>query len=459
MDSKFILFFQRYNDDSAKQEENKPAWATHNLRRAGAGTPGGTSLATHSTQNAVSGGTNNDKRANATKSLSRGLAALLERDQTFSSQDIDKNENEEKKEDGKKTDRDRNEQAKQENSKASSSPQRSVYKVPQVQQVKTGFASEVAKPENSKPTSPTQRLMHKAPQVQQVQTGVVTNVAKPIANQNGEIMPLKKAVQEGKVTQLKPATQTYVAKSPVIVHDKKGGPSGNPEKSNEEEKTPKKDIISSSIKTSPFINRKEDEERAPKVVKSSAVKMVNGVHEAKKSEVAETREPSITATSANRDKMIKSDDDTVEFLKKEIERIKAAHELEIKKYEEKINELKNQLESDTSSVSSTSSFVSSVPPAAPPPPPPPPPPGPAAPSPPPPPPPPPGSMSPPPPPPPVPGAGPPPPPPPMGPGARRLGGPVKPKKAAIKPEVEMKPLFWTRILISGWFQCFEKLKF
>jgi len=39
----------------------------------------------------------------------------------------------------------------------------------------------------------------------------------------------------------------------------------------------------------------------------------------------------------------------------------------------------------------------------------------------------------------------------MGPGARHLAGGAKLTKPAIKPDVEMKPLFWTRILISGWF--------
>ena len=338
------------------------------------------------------------------------------------------------------------EEAKPENSKTSSSTHRSVYKAPQVQQVKTGFASEEAKPDNSKPSSSTQRFVHKAPHVQQVQTGLMADhVAKPISSQSDEIVPLRKAVHEGKVTQLKPATQTYVAKSPVIVQGRKGGPTGNPDVTNDGENIPKKDIITSSIKTSPFISRKEDEEIEPKVIRNSAIKMVNDVHEGKTSEGHEAKEPYIKTTSADQSETIKNDEETVEFLKKEIERIKAEHEREITNYQEKINEMKNQLESETSSDRSSSSPPAISPP---PPPPPPPPPGPAVPVPPPPPPPP-GSMSCPPPPPPVPGVGPPPPPPPIGRGARRFGGLVKPKKAAVKPDVEMKPLFWTRILISG----------
>ena len=454
----FNLFFQRLNDP-AKHEETKPAWATHVLRKTNAGRPGGVSLATSSAQNAASEETGNERKTNASKSLSRGLAALLERDQSFSSQNVKDDKSEDKREDTEETKEvlNSNGQAKPENSKPSSSSQRTVYKAPQVQQVQTGFVSMVDKPEKSKPTSPTQRFVQKAPQVQQVQTGLVTDLAKPITNQESETMPLKKAVQEGKVNQIKPATQTYVAKSPVIVQGRKSGPGGPPETTNEKQITPKKDIVTSSIKTSPFIIEKEDEKCEPKVLTSSAVKMVNGVHEAKKIEPTESKERSTKAASVNQNKTVKSDEETVEFLKKEIERIKAEHEQELKKYQETINEMKNRLESDSSSDRSSVSSEPSVasppppPPGPPAPPPPPPPPGSMSPPPPPPPPPAPGSTSSPPPPPPVPGGGPPPPPPPMGPGARRFGGPGKPKKAAVKPDVEMKPLFWTRILISGLF--------
>ncbi|KAL9974844.1 hypothetical protein ACROYT_G011940 [Oculina patagonica] len=451
---------QRFN--KPQQEESKPAWTTPNLKKTGR--PGAASLkrmetntSSRATQNAVSKETDNDKKVNATKSLSRGLAALLEKDQAFSSQNVQDNKDDEKNEEKGETNghpnmlngqgKTSNDEATPENSKTDSKPQsstqRSVHKTPQVKLVQTGSVTD-----DSKQCS-TQRFVHKAPQVQQAQTGFVADVVKPIAHQNGEVVPLKKAVQEGKVAQVKPATQTYVAKAPVIVQGKKIGPEGVPETAKEEESTNKKaDIVTSSIKTSPFINQKEvKESAASKVIKSSPIKMVNGVHEEKKSEVVTAKESS---TNVNQLTTVESDKETVDFLKKEIERMKAEHERELAKYEEKINEMKHQIEqatsegttSEASSDLSRSSSVSSLPPPAPPPPPPPS--GPPAP----PPPPPPGSASPPPPPPPVPGAGPPPPPPPMGPGARRLGGRVQPKKAAIKPDVEMKPLFWTRILIS-----------
>lgn len=465
---------QRFNNPT-KQEETKPAWVTHSLRKANTTRP---SLTTRAGQNTDSEGKADDKKVNATKSLSRGLAALLERDQAFSSQHVEENTTEDKKEESKQMEEERSEDVKPTNVKqANSATQQAVRMSPQAQQVKTGLASEIQKGENSKASSSSpqvqqvktdlgsegpkqescktnsssQRVLHKVPQVQQVQTGLVTDhVAKRVANQSDRIVPVKKAVEEGKVTQLKPTSQTYVAKSPVIVQGKKGGLAGNPETGNTERNSRKMDIITSSVKTSPFVHRKEDEERAPKVVKSSTVTMINGVHEAKKSEVYESKaEPSVKTKNIDHSSSITSDEETVQFLKKEVERLKAEHGREIKKYQEKINEMKNQLESEASSDCSRSSAstISPSPPPSPPPPPPPPP-GSVAPAPPPPPPPP-ESLSAPPPPPPVPGGVPPPPPPPMGPGARHLGGPVKPKKPAIKPDVEMKPLFWTRILISG----------
>lgn len=469
----FVL--QRFN--KTQQEEPKPAWVTPNLKKTGR--PGGVSpskrmeinTASRATQNTVSEEADTDKKVNATKSLSRGLAALLERDQSFSSQNTQESKCEDKKEEKAVTNghpnmistegKSGNDQAKVENSKADSKPQsstqRSFHKAPQVKLVQTGSVTD-----DSKQSSTPQRFVHKAPQIQQAQTGLLTDVAKPIAHQNGEVVPLKKAVQEGKVTQVKPATQTYVAKAPVIVQGRKIGPEGVPETTNEEENTCKKaDIVTPSIKTSPFINRKEVEESAPpKVLRSSPIKIDNGVHDAKTSEVVTASDSSAKTTKVNQPTTVESGKETADFLKKEIERIKAEHEAEITKYQETIKEMKHEIEkakemvtsegtaeSETSSDLSRSSSVSSLSPPAPPPPPPAPP-GPPAP----PPPPPPGSMSPPPPPPPLPGAGPPPPPPPMGPGARRLAGGAKPKKAAIKPDVEMKPLFWTRILISGWFQ-------
>ena len=461
------MFLQSFN--KTQKEETKPAWVTPNLKKTAR--PGGVprrefNTLSRATQNKVSEDADTDKKTNATKSLSRGLAALLERDQSFSTQSTQDSKSEDKKEEKTETDGhpkmtiSGNVQTKEENSKPPSSTQRSFHKAPQVKLVQTGSVTD-----DSKQSSMAQCSLHKAPQIQQVQTGLVTDVAKPIALQNGEVVPLKKAVHEGKVTQVKPVTQSYVSKAPVIVQGRKIGPEGVPEKTNKEENTGiKADIITPSIKASPFINHKNVEESGlTKVLKSSPLNIVNGVDDGKKSEEVTAKDSSTKAAKVNQHTAtVELDKETAEFLKKEIERIKAEHITEITKYQETIKEMKHQIEqakematsegtagSETSSDLSRSSSVSSLSPPAPPPPPPPPPAptGPPAP----PPPPPPGAVSPPPPPPPLPGGGPPPPPPPMGPGARRLAGGAKPTKAAIKPDVEMKPLFWTRILISGWF--------
>ena len=455
------MFFQRFNAP-VKREENKPEWVTHTLKKTSAGRSGVASLASRSTQNEASEETNNERKTNASKSLSRGLAALLERDKIFSSQDAvkDKNSEDKRAEEPEET-RDvpkNDENVISENSKPSAATQRTVHKAPQVQQIQTGSVSMDTKSENSKPISPTQRFVPWAPQVKQAQTGLVADVAKPITDQDGEKILLKKAVQEGKVTQVKPTTQTYVAKSPVIVMGRKSGPEGLPETSKENKSSLDKGIVTSSVKTSPF-KKQEDKECDPNVLGSSEEKMVNGIHEAKKTEPTKTKEDTqVYVASVDQKKTVESENETVKFLKEEIERIKAEHEKEIKRYQEMISEMESRLESETSDNSRSSSVSSEPSPASPPPPPPgpvpapppppPPPPGVGSP-PPPPPPPPPGSASAPPPPPPLPGGAPPPPPPPMGPGARRFGGPAKPKKAAVKPDVEMKPLFWTRILISG----------
>ncbi|XP_073234320.1 uncharacterized protein [Porites lutea] len=443
-----------------KREENKPEWVTHTLKKTSAGRSGVASLASRSTQNEASEETNNERKTNASKSLSRGLAALLERDKIFSSQDAVKDKNSEDKraeepEETKEVPKN-DENVISENPKPTAATQRAVHKAPQVQQVQTGSVSMDTKSENSKPISPTQRFVPWAPQVKQAQTGLVADVAKPITDQDGEKIHFKKAVQEGKVTQVKPTTQTYVAKSPVIVMGRKSGPEKLPEKSKENKSSLDKGIVTSSVKTSPF-KKQEDKKCDPNVFSSSEEKMVNGIQEAKKTEPAKTKEDTqVYVASVDQKKTVESENEKVKFLKEEIERIKADHEKEIKRYQEMVSEMKSRLESETSDNSRSSSVSSEPSPASPPspppgpvpsPPPPPPPPGVESP-PPPPPPPPPGSASAPPPPPPLPGGAPPPPPPPMGPGARRFGGPVKPKKAAVKPDVEMKPLFWTRILIS-----------
>ena len=335
----------------------------------------------------------------------------------------------------------------------STSNQRTISKAPPAEEAKTGLAFDAKKIESLKDN------ISKVPYVKQAKTGFITShVANPIASQDGQRTPLKTALQESKVTQLKPTTQTYVTKSPVIVQGRKSGNTGNPEINNDEENIPKREVATSSIKTSPIFNRKTTVESTAKVVKGSAVSMVNGIHEPKNSKVEESKEQSRKTKGENYKETNNPDEETVEFLKKEIERIKAEHELEIAQYQDKISEIKAQLESETSSEislsSSTSNDQAMVFTSPPLPPPPPPPPGQATPVPPPPPQPH-GPFSAPPPPPPVPGAGPPPPPPPIGAGMCHFRGPVKPKKAAIKPDVEMKPLFWTRILMTGWFSLCE----
>lgn len=432
------------------QDDAKPAWVTPNLKKTG-NLPGTLpsrrmeiNTASRVAKNATSEGANEEKKVNATKSLSRGLAALLERDQAFSSQNVEDDSWEDEKE--KKADNSENansgngeknnsnDQHKLENFKLQtkhSSLPRTIYKAPQVQQVQTGLVT-----------------MHRAPQVQKIQTGSVNDDIKSTEHQNGGVIPIKRAVQEEKAQEVKAATQMFVAKAPIIVQGRKNAHMSPQETTTDDKtKTEKVDVTTPSIKTSPFITPKGAGETATsRVRKISPIKMVNGFHDEEKIESLPTKQLPSTGTDSQAPK----EKETVDFLRKEIERIKAEHQLEISKYQEKINEMKQEfeqakdmtpsegtMESEASSDLSRSSSMSSISAPAPPPPPPPPPA--------------PGSASPPPPPPPVPGACPPPPPPPMGPGGHRLTGGVKPKKAVVKPDVEMKPLFWTRILISGWF--------
>ena len=134
----------------------------------------------------------------------------------------------------------------------------------------------------------------------------------------------------------------------------------------------------------------------------------------------------------------------VDTLRQELEKLKTEHESVVGMYKTTISKLKGELEEVqllNSVIGGCTEQTASAAPAAPPPPPPcpPPPPG--------------GSIAPPPPPPPPCGAAPPPPPPipggappppPIGPGK----GMMKPRKKPIKPGVEMRPLFWQRILIN-----------
>ena len=337
------MFFQRFNAP-VKREENKPEWVTHTLKKTSAGRSGVASLASRSTQNEASEETNNERKTNASKSLSRGLAALLERDKIFSSQDAVKDKNSEDKRaeepEEPKDVRKNDENVISENSKPTAAIQRTIHKAPQVQQVQTGSVSMDIKSENSKPISPTQRFVPWAPQVKQAQTGLVADVAKPITDQDGEKILLKKAVQEGKVTQVKPTTQTYVAKSPVIVMGRKSGAEGLPETSKENKSSLNKDIVTSSVKTSPF-KKQEDKKCDPNVLSSSEEKMVNGIHEAKKTEPAKTKEDTqVYVASVDQKKTAESENETVKFLKEEIERIKAEHEKEIKRYQKMISEMR-----------------------------------------------------------------------------------------------------------------------
>ena len=142
----------------------------------------------------------------------------------------------------------------------------------------------------------------------------------------------------------------------------------------------------------------------------------------------------------------------VEKLRQELEKLKTEHESVVGMYKTTINKLKEEMEEmkmlNTLMADVTSTETPAPAPPPPPPPCPPPPPGGGNVAPPPPPPPPPGGITAPPPPPPIPGGAPPPPPPPGGapppPGSRI----VRPRKNVIKPGVEMRPLFWQRILIG-----------
>ena len=115
------------------------------------------------TQNKVSEDTDTDKKTNATKSLSRGLAALLERDQSFSTQ----NNQDSKCEDEKEEKTEANEHA-------------------NINSTERKCGNDQAKEENSKadakPPSSTNRSFHKTPQVKMVQTGSVTDHSKPVFN-------------------------------------------------------------------------------------------------------------------------------------------------------------------------------------------------------------------------------------------------------------------------------------
>ena len=160
------------------------------------------------------------------------------------------------------------------------------------------------------------------------------------------------------------------------------------------------------------------------------------------------------------EKTIELQSKTIISLKEEIRKLKEEQESVTRSYESKLSQLKNELEisktrqvidsdnsvnasveSEGTSISSQDNSQSGLTPPAPPPPaaqnvvPPPPPP-------------PPGGSGPPPPPPPPGSSGPPPPPPPGGLSGKKRSG-SKPKKATIKPDAEMKPLFWNRIILSG----------
>ena len=393
---------------------------------------------------------------NASRSLSRGLAALLEKDQNFSIQEINKDqETEDKIEQG------RNQGGKDKQTK-----------------------TEICNPDTSKhePKSlSTGARINKAPEVKEVQTvrAVHAAVAKPVDHQNLQVVPVKKAVQEGKVTQVNPTTQTYMSKTPVIVQERKAAVfKGGAEKiKTQDNLSATREGVSSSVKTSAFLNQNGGKESAPKVIKNGPMKHANGIHDGSTcGEIKQAQKSVAKSDTLVENHIEKNEEGSVDFLRKEIERITVEHELKVKKFQHEIDELKNQLaqakevttpgETLGSEPSSDCPRCSCIPSSTTPVPPPPlPPPGPLVPPPPPPPggmsppsplsppvppaPPPPGGMSSPPPPPPVSSGVPPPPPPPAGPGVPRHRATLQPKKVAIKPEVEMKPLFWTRILISG----------
>ena len=196
-------------------------------------------------QNAVSEETSNDKKVNATKSLSRGLAALLERDQSFSSQNVQDSKDEEKKEERAETNghpsvlsgqgKTSNDQAKPENSKTDSKPQsstqRSVHQVPQVKLVQTGSVTDDSK------QSSTQRFVHKAPQVQQAQTGFVTDVAKTDRPSKWGSGSFEKSCTRRKSHPSETRYTSVRSQGPCDCSGKKNWPDGVPETAKEEEST------------------------------------------------------------------------------------------------------------------------------------------------------------------------------------------------------------------------------
>ena len=159
--SAIVFFFQRLNT-TAKQEDEKPAWVTHTLRKTSTNRIPRPFNSSREDENCG--------KVSASKSISRGLAALLERDQSFAGQNIGDAKIEQKKEDSVDTGEGKNEQVKPKNAKANSLPCRSVYKVPQLQQVKTSYWSPEIKPDNATKSSFNQKTISKAPQAEEAKT-------------------------------------------------------------------------------------------------------------------------------------------------------------------------------------------------------------------------------------------------------------------------------------------------
>ena len=446
------LGVKRFNDNyillsakDSKKEDAKPAWAAPKLRQTTAGRRGGTSLA-------------------ALLDMDRSFSKQMsdeERDRTTHQSQTPKNPSQGSEATNKRTDVSQSNVVKINNT-SSVTPQTQI----QAKNVQPMERAKLERPGQVKPVFPVQaanqsspvRVFQKAEQVQPMKASVIT----PVANQNGRTVgAVKKAVEGGKATQLRPTTQSYVSKSPVVVHSK--GSLVTPDKEDEtkdSETLKAKETIaaakSASLKRAQEVRANGHEiAQANKVeVAPTASNKVNLFRSLNSREPAPNVKEASAETAASTQQQARDGQTEGELvaLRREIEQLKAAKVKMQRDYEDQLREVRRQLQRTSrqdavaSPLSSTSSDSQDSPgddgsdspgppaPAAPAPAPPPPPPPPTS-----------NAAAPPPPPPPVPGGIPPPPPPLSG-----IKGAAERKfrKPVVKPGVEMKQLFWSRYLLG-----------
>lgn len=306
--------------------------------------------------------------------------------------------------------------------------------------------------EHAKPVFPVQpnelqtppvRVIQKAEQVQPMKASVITPMACQNGQVDGAITSVKKSVEGGRTTHIKPTTQSYVSKSPVIVHNR--GVAMTTEREEEEKRQnealkAREAIQVSSTNVASLRRDRETEinDQRPKEKPAKKFEFAKAVTaQAIKSVTAQepSKAPAHVTTMVQKDpgNAMSVGTEEVTALKQEIENLRAANDKMVRNYEEQINAMRKQLEqaagqdlvdaamSPKSSVTSDGEASPDLSRTS-------------------------SPVTPPPPPPPVPGAGPPPPPP-LG-GIRGAGSNRKLRKAAVKPDVEMKQLFWTRYLVG-----------